>query len=77
MPTNVKELLVEALSLSAIERAALADELLASLDRPDARIDALWVKEAEARLAAFEAGEDEGDPGRGCPHGLGVAPRSP
>jgi putative addiction module component (TIGR02574 family) len=57
MPTNVKELLVDALSLSALERAALADELLASLDQADARIDALWAKEAEDRLAAFEAGE--------------------
>ena len=37
---NVKELLVDALSLSALERAALADELFASLDRADARIDA-------------------------------------
>jgi len=30
--------------------------LLASLDQPDARIDELWAKEAEDRLAAFEAG---------------------
>ena len=52
----VKEILIDALSLSAMERAALADELLASLDRPDPRIDALWAKEAEDRLAAFEAG---------------------
>jgi len=57
MPTNVKELLVDALSLSALERAALADELFASLDRADAKIDALWAKEAEDRLAAFAAGE--------------------
>jgi putative addiction module component (TIGR02574 family) len=57
MPTSVKELFVDALSLSAIERAALAAELLESLDRADPRIDALWAKEAEDRLAAFEAGE--------------------
>jgi putative addiction module component (TIGR02574 family) len=57
MPASVKELFVDALSLSAIERAALAAELLESLDRADPRIDALWANEAESRLAAFEAGE--------------------
>ena len=36
--------------------AALVESLLASLDQPDARIDELWAKEAEDRLAAFEAG---------------------
>ena len=56
MTATVKEILGSALALNALERAALADELLASLDRPDSRIDALWVKEAEDRLAAFEAG---------------------
>jgi putative addiction module component (TIGR02574 family) len=56
MPTTVKELLEDALALPATERATLADELLASLDRPDPRIDALWAREAEHRLAEFEAG---------------------
>ena len=37
--------------------ADLVESLLASLDQPDARIDELWAKEAENRLAAFEAGQ--------------------
>jgi putative addiction module component (TIGR02574 family) len=52
-----KQILETVLVLSATERAALADELLTSLDRPDPRIDDLWTKEAEHRLAAFDAGE--------------------
>jgi putative addiction module component (TIGR02574 family) len=57
MKANVKGILVGALALSARERAALADELLASLDQSDSRIDALWAKEAEDRLTAFESGQ--------------------
>ena len=57
MSANVKEILEDALALPAVERATLADELLSSLDRPDPRIDTLWAKESEDRLAAFEAGE--------------------
>jgi putative addiction module component (TIGR02574 family) len=57
MSANTKQILENALALPLVERAALADELLSSLDRADARIDDLWAKEAEDRLAAFEAGE--------------------
>lgn len=57
MSTDVRQLLESALVLPATERAALADGLLSSLDRPDPRIDELWRREAEDRLAAFEAGE--------------------
>ena len=39
------------------ERAALAEELLASLAQPDAELDKLWLAEAEDRLAAYRAGE--------------------
>ncbi|MGA7499210.1 MAG: addiction module protein [Isosphaeraceae bacterium] len=56
MSTIAKQILEKALVLSAAERAALVESLLASLDQPDARIDELWAKEAEDRLAAFEAG---------------------
>ena len=40
----------------------LVESLLASLDQPDARIDELWAKEAENRLAAFEAGQTKAYP---------------
>lgn len=56
MSSGAAELLKQAMALPAIERASLAEELLASLDRADARIDELWAKEAAHRLEAFEAG---------------------
>ena len=54
-----KELMAVALKLPASERAVLADELLHSLDKTDPAIDALWAKEAEDRLAAYDRGEVE------------------
>ncbi len=54
-PTS-KDLLKEALDLPPIERAALADQLLASLDRPDEAIDEVWRKEIAARLRAYRSG---------------------
>jgi putative addiction module component (TIGR02574 family) len=62
MPVNTEQLRKDALALPLVERAALAEELLSSLDRPDPRIDALWAQEAEDRLAAFDAGEMEAIP---------------
>ena len=52
-----KQLLVEALRLSEEERAALAGELLESLDTevdPDA--EAAWAAEIRARLTEIESG---------------------
>jgi putative addiction module component (TIGR02574 family) len=57
MNEKVKALSQEARKLAPAERAALIDDLMASLDRPDAAIDALWAKEAEDRLAAHDRGE--------------------
>ena len=54
-----KELMAVALKLPASERAVLVDELLHSLDKTDPAIDALWAKEAEDRLAAYDRGEVE------------------
>jgi putative addiction module component (TIGR02574 family) len=54
-----KEIMAVALKLPASERAVLADELLHSLDKTDPAIDALWAKEAEDRLAAYDRGEIE------------------
>jgi hypothetical protein len=56
MSTDAQRVLSDALSLSAPERALLAESLLESLDRTDATVDSLWAREAEDRLAAFEAG---------------------
>jgi putative addiction module component (TIGR02574 family) len=52
------QILHDALSLPPIERVALVERLLASLDSPEREhIDVLWGQEAEDRLEAFERGE--------------------
>lgn len=62
MTDVTKKLFREAMRLTAAERAVLVEELLGSLDRPDATLDDLWAKEAEDRLSAFRAGEIEAVP---------------
>ena len=54
-----EDLLKEVLDLPPIERAALADQLLTSLDRPDDAIDEVWRKEIAARLRAYRSGAAE------------------
>jgi putative addiction module component (TIGR02574 family) len=52
----VNDLLTRALALPPAERAALAHQLLVSLEpnEPDTDWEAAWTVELEARLAAFE-----------------------
>jgi hypothetical protein len=57
MNDRVKNLAQEARKLAVADRAALIDDLLASLDTADARIDALWAEEAERRAVAVDSGE--------------------
>jgi putative addiction module component (TIGR02574 family) len=52
-------ILNRALELSASERADVAERLLFSLDSPDSNIDAIWAKEADARVDAYENGKVE------------------
>jgi putative addiction module component (TIGR02574 family) len=59
MQANAEQIRKDALALPLVERVALTEELLSSLDRPDPTVDALWAKEADDRLAAFEAGQME------------------
>ena len=54
MPTDTKQILKEALELPVMERA---DHLLSSLDHPDEHIDALWRKEVEDRVNAYQSGK--------------------
>ncbi len=56
MKRESENLLKEALELPPIERAALVDRLLTSLDRPDDAIDKAWRKEIGARLRAYRSG---------------------
>jgi putative addiction module component (TIGR02574 family) len=57
MKPESQDLLKEALALSPIERAALVDQLLISLDKPDEAVDQMWRKEIAARLRAYRSGE--------------------
>lgn len=54
-----KDIVTAVLRLPATERAALVDALLQSLDKPDPKIEALWAKDAEERLTAYDRGEIE------------------
>ena len=55
MSTTADKILYDALNLSPAERAALVEELLSSLDKPEPEIDELWAKEAEASATAAAA----------------------
>jgi putative addiction module component (TIGR02574 family) len=59
MKPKSEDLLNEALNLPPIERAALVDRLLSSLDAPDEAIDKVWRREIAARLRAYRAGAAE------------------
>jgi putative addiction module component (TIGR02574 family) len=49
--------------LSPIERVELVEGILSSFDFPAcADVDALWAKEAEARIDAYDRGEIEAIP---------------
>jgi putative addiction module component (TIGR02574 family) len=57
MTPSTETLLRQALGLPANDRAALIEGLIVSLDKPDPAVDALWLKEAESRMAAYRSGE--------------------
>lgn len=57
MTENAKKISDEAKRLPPEERLEIVDEILASLDEPDAELDRLWAQEAEDRLAAYRRGE--------------------
>ncbi len=58
MPKHGKQILAEALKLPPVERAELVESLLTSFEfRSRKKIDALWAKEVEDRIDAFERGE--------------------
>ncbi len=57
MTTLAESVLNQSLKLSVSDRAALVENLILSLDKPDPSLDAQWLKEAEDRLAAYRTGE--------------------
>lgn len=50
------KVLKDALTLKPTEKAELIDKLLSSLDKPDVELEAVWAKEAESRIDAYERG---------------------
>ena len=65
MSPHNQPILSKALDLPPIERAELIELLLSSFELPSRKgIDALWAKEAENRLDAFEKGKIKSMPAR-------------
>jgi putative addiction module component (TIGR02574 family) len=63
MTNRTEELLAEVLKLPLPERAALAAEVLASMDgEADADVEAAWLAEIERRGRRVLAGESQGIP---------------
>jgi putative addiction module component (TIGR02574 family) len=56
------DLLSAARKLAPVEQLDLVEQLLDELDKPDEAIDALWLREAQDRLAAYRRGEMEAVP---------------
>ena len=57
MTTTAEALSAQAVKLPPEERMEVVERILDSLDEPDAALDALWAKEADDRLAAYQRGE--------------------
>lgn len=57
MPASLKQILEQARSLSADDRAKLIETLLESLHAPISDVEKAWAEEIEQRLAAFDRGE--------------------
>ena len=54
---TTKEIEKQSLKLSPVDKIHLVEKLLSSLDKPDPEIERTWIKESEARFAAYEKGE--------------------
>ena len=53
---TTEQIIDQVLSLPPADKARVVDELLSSLDQPDEAIDALWRKEVEDRITAYNSG---------------------
>lgn len=57
MSTLLKQIEEQARSLSAEERAKLAESMLESLQAPVSEVEVAWAEEIERRVAAFDRRE--------------------
>ncbi len=62
MHKDLQKLIDEAKGLSALDKLALVDELMAQLDLPDPEIDRIWADEAQKRWKAYQEGRMEAVP---------------
>ena len=57
MAARKNQVLQDALDLAPTDRAELVEQILQSFDFPDReQVDALWAKEAEDRIDAYDKG---------------------
>ena len=56
---TVNQLFDQAKSLTAIEKARLADLILCDLDKPDETIEKQWIKEVIKRRDAVKSGKSK------------------
>lgn len=65
MAKRSDRILAEALELPPVERAELVENILSSFEFQSRKaIDALWDREAEDRIDAFESGQIGGIPAK-------------
>ncbi len=58
MTVQTQQVLERAVRLPPVDRAELVEQILSSFDRPSREeIDALWAKEAEDRIDAYDQGK--------------------
>lgn len=57
MPQTAEALSEQAVQLPPVDRMALVERILDSLDAPDPTMDVLWAREADDRLVAYRRGE--------------------
>lgn len=57
MSDLVEELSHKARALPPEDRVRLAEELLASIQEPDAEVDAAWAEEIKRRIAEIDSGK--------------------
>ena len=57
MSAETREILDRVMELPAVEKARLVDQLISSLNEPDEAIDALWRREVEDRIQAYQDGK--------------------
>lgn len=59
---KTEDIVKSVLQLKPGDRFEVADAILRSLDQPDPALDAVWLDEAERRLAAYRKGRVAGIP---------------